>query len=111
MAWSFGHCAVFVMTSRAEACPNLALEAMSHGARIVSTRQEPMPEFFEDVATYYSPGDATELAHRIIEVASSRAEPSARAEAGVARAAAFTWQRTADRTIHELQRAVEATPA
>ena len=65
MAWTFQHCAAFVMTSRAEACPNLALEAMSQGAVIVSTRQDPMPELFGDVATYYSPPDAGELAARI----------------------------------------------
>ena len=43
MAWCYRNCAAFVMTSRAEACPNTALEAMSHGCRIVSTAQPPMP--------------------------------------------------------------------
>ena len=108
MAWSFAHCSAFVVTSRAEACPNLALEAMSHGARIVSTTQEPMPEFFQDVATYYAPHDAGSLASRLVETLAATAEASARARAGTARAGAFTWQRTADRTIQELQRAVEA---
>ena len=46
MAWAYGRCAAFVVTSRAEACPNVALEALSHGAPVVSTTQDPMPEFF-----------------------------------------------------------------
>ena len=31
------------------------LEAMSHGCRIISTRQPPMPEFFKNGCTYYDP--------------------------------------------------------
>jgi glycosyltransferase involved in cell wall biosynthesis len=110
MAWAFGRCAAFVVTSRAEACPNLALEAMSHGAAIVSTTQEPMPEFFGDVAAYYAPRDTGELASRLGEVLSARAMAGARAQAGIARAGGFTWRQTADRTIRELQRAVETAP-
>jgi glycosyltransferase involved in cell wall biosynthesis len=109
MAWAFQHCTAFVMTSRAEACPNLALEAMSQGAPIVSTRQDPMPEFFGDVATYYPPRDAGELAARIAEAVSAPAGATARAQAGKARAATFTWRRTAEKTIEELQRAAGLT--
>jgi glycosyltransferase involved in cell wall biosynthesis len=108
MAWSFGHCGAFVVTSRAEACPNLALEAMIHGAPVVSTMQEPMPEFFQDSAVYYSPRDAAELALRIDETLSTPEAARGRARAGRVRAEAFTWRRTADRTIQELQRAVGA---
>ncbi len=107
MAWCYDRCIAFVITSRAEACPNVALEAMSHGARIVSTTQEPMPEFFADVATYYSPRSCGELAARLEEVVSEPAESATRARAGVSRAQSFTWQRTADQTIDELQRAVD----
>ena len=65
MAWCFGHCEAFVMTSRAEACPNVALEAMSHGCRVVSTSQPPMPEFFGEAAAYYRGGDARDLARAV----------------------------------------------
>jgi glycosyltransferase involved in cell wall biosynthesis len=109
MAWTYDRCAAFVVTSRAEACPNIALEAMSHGVPIVSTTQAPMPEFFADVAAYYSPREPGELAARLTEILNAPTHVLAGARARMDRAATFTWQRTADRTIEELQCAVEMT--
>jgi glycosyltransferase involved in cell wall biosynthesis len=103
MAWGYDHCAAFVVTSRAEACPNVALEAMSHGAPIVSTSQDPMPEFFAGTAAYYRPQDAAGLAARIAEiVAESADEADRRRENTRARAAAFPWTRTAAETVAQL---------
>jgi alpha-1,3-rhamnosyl/mannosyltransferase len=99
-------CGAFVMTSRAEACPNTALEAMSAGAMIVSVDHEPMPEFFGDAALYYRAGDARALAERISTVLAGRVSPPEIAARARARAAGFTWSTTADRTIHELELAV-----
>ncbi len=108
MAWAYSRCGAFIVTSRAEACPNVALEAMSYGARIVSTSQEPMPEFFGEAAAYYRPGDFGQLAVQLNAILSGPADAAKRAIAGAARAATFTWERTADNTIRELQRAAEA---
>ena len=57
---------IFVMTSRVEACPNIALEAMSIGNIIISTTNDPMPEFFRDGALYYNAEDYEQLANLII---------------------------------------------
>jgi glycosyltransferase involved in cell wall biosynthesis len=104
MAWAYERCAAFVVTSRAEACPNVALEALSHGAPIVSTLQEPMPEFFVDAAAYYRPEDAAGLALRVVEIAATPADAAnRRRETARARAAAFPWTRTADETIAQLR--------
>ena len=109
MAAAFQRCAAFVMTSRAEACPNVALEALSHGAPIVSTLQAPMPEFFADAATYYEPRDARTLASRVTEVLRlPSGELSRRRAAALRRAAGFTWSRTADETVAQLQLATLA---
>lgn len=110
MAWAYNGCDAFIVTSRAEACPNVALEAMSHGARIVSTTQPPMPEFFGEAAAYYPPRDSGQLAVQLNAILSRPSDAATRAIAGAARAASFTWERTADRTIRELQRAVETQP-
>jgi glycosyltransferase involved in cell wall biosynthesis len=107
MAWCFRHCEAFVMTSRAEACPNVALEAMSHGCRVVSTGQPPMPEFFGEAARYYRAGDAIDLARAVRALLGESPEDSrGRRETARTRAAGFRWPDTADRTIGELTRAV-----
>ena len=56
---------VFVMTSRVEACPNLAIEAMKYGNYIISSENEPMPEFFQNGAIYYVEKNHNQLAKNL----------------------------------------------
>ncbi|MEO8452590.1 MAG: glycosyltransferase family 4 protein [Gemmatimonadota bacterium] len=107
MAWGFEQCAAFLMTSRVEACPNTALEAMAHGAVCVSSTNPPMPEFFAGAAAYYPAGDVPALAARIR--GTREATASAREAARLLsreRAAQFTWATTARLTVDELRRAL-----
>lgn len=100
-------CAAFVMTSRAEACPNLALEAMSAGCATVSVDHRPMPEFFGDAALYYRAGQVDQLAQQLLRVLEVPGPAmTALRDAAQSRAAQFTWSRTAEQTIAELERAI-----
>jgi glycosyltransferase involved in cell wall biosynthesis len=104
MGWCFRHAEAFVMTSRAEACPNTVLEAMAHGAISISTDQQPMPEFFGESALYYPAGDAARLAKQIEAVrALSTGDRAGMRQAARDRARPFTWERAAAETIVELQ--------
>jgi glycosyltransferase involved in cell wall biosynthesis len=103
MSSALQSCTAFVMTSRAEACPNTALEAMSHGCAVVSVDRAPMPEFFSDAALYYPTGDATALAGQLRAVVADNARRQRLTEAACHRAEAFTWEATKDRTIEELE--------
>lgn len=46
MSWCYDRCNLFIMTSRIEACPNIAMEAMSSGAISIAADNPPLPEFF-----------------------------------------------------------------
>ena len=70
MNWCYRNCDAFIMTSRVEACPNIALEAMSHGCICVSSNNPPLPEIFGSVAIYYPPKDGKTLAKQIQTVLS-----------------------------------------
>jgi glycosyltransferase involved in cell wall biosynthesis len=108
MSWCFRNATRFVMTSRAEACPNTVLEAMAHGAVAISTDHAPMPEFFGDAALYYRQRDAADLARRVNESLELTDEEAMRLhERAIARARQFTWEATARNTAEELRRAVE----
>jgi glycosyltransferase involved in cell wall biosynthesis len=104
MTWCFRKAAFFVMTSRAEACPNAALEAMAEGAVSISTDHPPMPEFFADAALYYRERDGDALARRLAEGFSLSDNTEWRQRARL-RARAFTWDATARATVAELLRA------
>ena len=103
MAWCFAECATFVMTSRVEACPNTALEALAYGAPCVATSLRPMPETFGAAALYYEPGDSLGLADRLSTLLSlNESERSDLVATARRRGAEFTWQATADATIRQL---------
>jgi glycosyltransferase involved in cell wall biosynthesis len=107
MAWGFQNCVALLMTTRVEACPNVALEAMSYGCTIVSTDSPPMPEIFCDAARFYPAGRPTVLAEEIAQVVNmppSEREPMRRA--ALTRAKDFDWRTTASRTATELARAI-----
>ena len=106
MLRAFVSCAVFIMTSRAEACPNIALEAMSCGCASVSVDHAPMPEFFGGAARYYAAGQPGGLADQLRALLADAAERERLGTIARQRAATFTWDRTRDRTIEELQRAI-----
>lgn len=103
MSWCFRNARLFVTTSRAEACPNTVLEAMSHGSLSVSGDNAPMPEFFADAALHYQIGEPSSLADTIVRaLALTPAEEARLRERGLARATSFTWERTAATTVEVL---------
>ena len=103
MSWCFYHCAVFLMTSRVEACPITLLEAMQHGCQIVSTSQPPMPEFLPNSMLLYHPKDANELAEKImLTLNASPEQQRARRVAVQSRVRDFRWPDTARMTVEQL---------
>ncbi len=72
------------------------LEAMAAGAPVVALRRAAVPEVGGDALAYVERDDAAELAARLREtLAWSPAERAARCAAARARAATFSWERTA----------------
>jgi glycosyltransferase involved in cell wall biosynthesis len=109
MTWCYRHARMFVQTSRAEACPNILLEALGHGCIVVSCTQQPMPEIQGESAIFYRTGDATELAPRILQVcAMSRDDAQAMQEKARQRARLFSWDKTAECTLDVLERAISS---
>jgi glycosyltransferase involved in cell wall biosynthesis len=108
MSWCYSHCRLFLMTSRVEACPNIALEAMSHGAFCLAANNPPLPEFFGKAAIYYRPKCGEALAQAISSALAYSPEASARLRRQAEeRAADFTWEDTTERLIHELELATK----
>lgn len=107
VAWCFAHAAAFVMTSRAEACPNIVLEAMANRALSVSTDHPPMPEFFEDAALYYRERNADDLGAKLREALALTSDAREQLqEKSQTRASQFTWDATARATVEELKKAI-----
>ena len=85
----------------------IALEAMNSGCQLISTNNPPMPEFFTDIAVYYTAEDGAGLARQIqVVLRRSEEERQAKRHAAQAWAANIRWDQTAHRTIDELELAV-----
>jgi glycosyltransferase involved in cell wall biosynthesis len=117
MAWCYHHCSCFVTTSRAEACPNVLLEAMAHGCVCIAVRQPPMTHMLRDAGLYYTLGQPSDLAQQLAAavVADAAARHRLR-QSTLARAARWDWHRAAAETVAQLElvalrRRGEAPPA
>jgi len=108
MTWCYQHCQAFLFTSRAEACPNIVLESMGHGAVCISCDHDPMPEIYGDAALFYPWGNGRMLADRIkVVMAMDEASCLDLRQKGLARIREFTWKRTAAQTLQVLQKAID----
>ena len=58
-------CKVCVIASEIEACPNIAIEAMTSGCVIVASDQPPLPEMFHDSAVYFRSRNVADLADKM----------------------------------------------
>lgn len=107
MSWCYKNCQAFIMSSRVEACPNIVLEAMSHGCISVSANNPPLPEFYGDTAIYYTSNDENSLTEAIRHMLSiGEGQRRSISEKARKRASKFSWDITAERTITELKEAI-----
>jgi alpha-1,3-rhamnosyl/mannosyltransferase len=84
------------------------LEAMACGTRIVASRIGPIVEIAGDSAVLVDPTDTEDIAEglrRVLEDSRLRADL---AKAGLARAAQFSWERTAARTLSVYAKALDS---
>ena len=104
LSWCYHHCSVFVMTSRAEACPNVLLEAMAHGCLCVSARLRPMTDMLGEGAFYYALQRGEDLAGQLASALAAEPSIQQRLRATTAaRAARWDWTRTATETVDQLE--------
>jgi glycosyltransferase involved in cell wall biosynthesis len=92
----------FVMAPFYEPSASVFLEAMGYGLPCIGSTFGAIPEFVADGTTGYlvSPGDADQLAERMIEVSSNPADAKAMGEAGRERFLRdFTWDAVGSRIL------------
>jgi glycosyltransferase involved in cell wall biosynthesis len=84
-----------------------ALEAMAAGLPVVASNTSSIPEVVGDAGLLFNPLSVDEGARAVIEVLESRQAQEELSRAGIARARAFTWERTGRTTLEGYKRAYE----
>ena len=110
LAELYANAGALVHPSRYEGFGLTPLEAMSLGVPVIAARAPGVIEVCDGAACLYRPGDLDGLARALGELA---AEPELRERlgaAGRARAAAFSWVRSAERHLDAYSLAIDGRP-
>ncbi|MCA1817145.1 MAG: glycosyltransferase family 4 protein [Acidobacteria bacterium] len=102
----YSSCRVCVYPSLYEGFGLPPLEAMACGAAVVASRIPPLEETLAGAALLFEPTDADALARALAELLADDSARARLAAAGRARAAEYTWERTARLTREVYEEAV-----
>ena len=91
LKWYYENTLAYVFPSMAEGFGLPALEAMVHGAPVVSTNTTCLPELCGDGAHYFNPYDVPEMAQKIDEVISSKPLRNKLVAAGYENVKKYSW--------------------
>ena len=103
----YSSCTAFVYPSLYEGFGLPPLEAMGCGAPVVAGHTPAVAEVSGGAARLFDPRDHTQLARALLELLDDEAARRALSEAGLRRAAQFSWARTARATLDVYAEAVK----
>jgi glycosyltransferase involved in cell wall biosynthesis len=99
LRWLYEHCAAYVFPSLSEGFGLPPLEAMWHGAPVVSSNATCLPEVYGEAAHYFDPVDIGDMAKRIAEVLDDEDLRHKLVTLGYDQVRKYSWQRMAEQTL------------
>jgi glycosyltransferase involved in cell wall biosynthesis len=99
LRWLYENCAAYAFPSLSEGFGLPGLEAMMHGAPVVSSNASCLPEIYGEAAHYFDPLDVPAMADAINEVLTDETLRKTLIANGHKQAAKYSWQRMAEQTL------------
>ncbi len=99
LRWLYENCAAYVFPSLSEGFGLPGLEAMVHGAPVVSSNATSLPEVYEDAARYFDPRDVSAISDAINEVLTDKDLRAQLIKKGRRQADKYSWQLMAEQTL------------
>lgn len=99
LRWLYENTAAYVFPSLSEGFGLPALEAMAHGAPVVSSRLTCLPEIYGDAALYFDPLDIADMASKISSVLNDKQLRDKLRNEGLAQAKKYSWVDMATQTL------------
>ncbi|HJQ09248.1 MAG TPA: glycosyltransferase family 1 protein [Candidatus Saccharimonadales bacterium] len=99
LKWLYEHCAAYIFTSLSEGFGLPPLEAMAHGAPVVSSNTSVMPEVYGDAAHYCDARDPQDIANKIAEVLENPQLREQLIKNGTKQLKRYSWRKMAKETL------------
>jgi glycosyltransferase involved in cell wall biosynthesis len=99
LRWLYENCAAYVFPSLSEGFGLPGLEAMAHGAPVVSSSATCLPEVYGDAAEYFDPFDVEDIAEKIGGVLGDETKRNNFILAGKEQLGHYSWRRMAEQTL------------
>jgi glycosyltransferase involved in cell wall biosynthesis len=99
LRWLYEHCAAYVFPSLSEGFGLPGLEAMSHGAPVVSSNATCLPEVHGEAAHYFDPLDVEDMTRAINDVLTDETLRQDLISRGAKQVKKFSWERMARQTL------------
>lgn len=105
--WLYSHALAYVFPSLSEGFGLPGLEAMVHGAPVVSSNATCLPEVYGDAALYFNPIDVEDMALKIERVLSDKSFRSQLIAKGYKQIKKYSWDKTAEQTLEVYKKALQ----
>ena len=106
LRWLYENCAAYIFPSLSEGFGLPGLEAMLHGAPVVSSNSTCLPEVHGDAAHYFDPLDVNDIAGKIADVLDDTQLRETLITKGRQQVAKFSWKRMAAQTLGVYEQAL-----
>ena len=99
LRWLYENCQAYVFPSLSEGFGLPGLEAMVHGAPVISSNATCLPEIYGEAAEYFNPKNIQNMASVIKKVLDNEPLRQKLITAGYKQAAKYSWSRMAQQTL------------
>jgi glycosyltransferase involved in cell wall biosynthesis len=99
LRWMYENCVAYVFPSLSEGFGLPGLEAMIHGAPVISSNATCLPEVYGDAAYYFYPYHTKEIANAIEEIVKNQKLREELVAKGKDQVKKYSWQKMAEQTI------------
>jgi glycosyltransferase involved in cell wall biosynthesis len=102
----YENCVAYVFPSLSEGFGLPGLEAMAHGAPVISSNATCLPEVYGDAAYYFYPYHTKEIANAIEEVVNNKKLRDELVVKGKVQVKKYSWRRMAEQTLEVYKKAL-----
>jgi glycosyltransferase involved in cell wall biosynthesis len=99
LKWLYENCQAYVFASLSEGFGLPPLEAMAHGAPVVSSNASVMPEVYGDAALYCDALSPKDIAQRVSNVLADKKLRTQLINSGYKQVKKYSWQHMAEETL------------